>query len=330
VRAKTRQRLAAAERSLVLSQAIDGYLAIAPAYKNPKSAETRDRVLRIHFASLHGRDIATITAIDVANILRRLKPQIAIKAHGAVRSVFDYAAARLEPHGVVVANPADPRRLRAVGWTAKPSSESSSHAAVDWRIMPKVISALEDMDDATVACALLIAATAVRAGTARVAKWADFNLEARTWTPPLADLKDGKHHKRPFIVPLNDVALEALERMRAINSSRFVFGRALTDGDITCLIRKLRRRHPDWVDPHNGEPFTVHGLRASFRTWTEDMRRQDSTLAELSLGHKVHGEVSARYVRTGLVEERRGLLEAWGRHLHGETAEVVTFPRSRA
>jgi integrase len=325
-RAKRRQRLSESARSLTLANAIDGYLPVAPTYKNAISDETRKRALRVHFAPLHSRDVAKVTANDIAAILRLLKPQTAIKAHIAVRRVFDYAAATLEPHDVVIVNPADPRRLRAVGWSPKPPNESTPHAAVRWQVMPEVAAELDRVDDVAAACALLIAATAVRAKTARLAKWSDIDFGKRTWTPPLADLKDGKHHKRPFIVPLNDVAMNALKRAR---SSRYVFansvGRPITDSSITNLIRRLRRRHPDWVDPDTGEPFTIHGFRATFRTWTEDTRRDDSVLAELSLGHRVHGEVAARYIRTGLVEERRALLDLWSNHLRSKSAKIITL-----
>jgi integrase len=171
----------------------------------------------------------------------------------------------------------------------------------------------------------------VRAGTARLAKWSDIDLAKREWTPPLADLKDSKHHKRPFIAPLNDVGIAALERASARASSRYVFansaGGPISDKDLTKLIRHLRRRHDDWRDPHSGNPFTIHGFRSTFRTWAEETRRADGALAELSLGHKVNGDVAARYIRTGLVEQRRALLDSWAQHLHGELGNVITLYR---
>ena len=322
-RAKRRQQASLAARSLTLSKAIDDYLAgAARPFKNAKSSAIRERALRVHFAPLHPRDVAAITVSDVAVILRKLSPETAVKSHSAIRAVFDYATATLEPHGVTVINPADPRRLRSVGWSPKSRSENKPHAAIDWRTMPSVVSALSRMDEAAAACAILIIATGVRAGTARLMKWSDIDFEARTWAPPLVDLKDGKHHKRAFVIPLSDVALDALRRRR---TSRFVFG-PLSESILNSFLRRLRRRHPDWVDSEDNErPFTVHGFRATFRTWVEDKRRDDSGLAELSLGHKVHGEVAARYIRTGLVEERRALLDLWSRHLRGETAEVITL-----
>ena len=250
----------------------------------------------------------------MAGILRKLAPWTAIKSYIAIRSVFDYAATTLEPHGVTINNPADPRRLRPAGWSIRSRNDSKSHAAIDWRIAPSVVAELSHMDGPAAACMLFIVATGVRSKTARLAKWSDINLEARTWTPPFADLKE-KHHKRPFVVPLNDVAIDALERVS--KSSRFVFG-SLTESLLTSFLNQLRRRHPDWVDSDDGErPFTIHGFRSTFRTWAEETRRADFALAELCLGHKVHGEVAGRYIRTGLIGERRGLLDLWSRHLRG-------------
>jgi integrase len=330
VSAKRRQRASESHRTLMLGQAIDDWLAsVARSYKNPKSTAIRERALRVHFAPLHYRDAASITVADVAGILRTLAPETASKAHAAIRAVFDYVAAALEPHGVMIANPADPRRLRSLGWSPKSRSDNKPHAAVDWRVMPEVVDELSRMDGAVATCMLFIAATAVRAGTARLAKWSDIDLAKREWTPPLADLKDSKHHKRPFIAPLNDVAIAALERARARASSRYVFansaGSPISDKDLTKLIRHLRRRHDDWRDPHSGNPFTVHGFRSAFRTWAEETRRVDGALAELVLGHKVHGDVATRYIRTGLVEERRALLDAWSRHLCSESAKIITL-----
>ena len=330
-RAERRQRAAQAARELTLGKAIDGYLAdAARPYKNAKSDRIRDRALRVHFGPLHSRDVASIMTVDIAAVLRTLASETASKAQSTIRAVFDYAAATLEPHRVVIVNPADPRRLRQLGWSPKSRSEGGSHGAVDWRIMPSVVSELSRMDEVTAACTLFILATGVRAGTARLAKWSDIDLKGRVWTPPLGDLKE-KHHKRAFAVPLNDVAFDALKRVRS--SPRYVFpnsaGGPITDRHITIFLRKLRRQHSDWIDRDTERPVTVHGFRATFRTWVEEMRAADAPLAELCLGHKVHGEVAGRYIRTGLVEERRALLDLWSRHLRSETAEIIQMRATR-
>ena len=149
--------------------------------------------MRIHFKPLHPRDVAAITAADIVSVLQPLARETAIKAHSAIYRVFDYAITTLEPLGVQMFNPADPRRLRSVGWSPKSRSENKPQPAVDWRIAPSVVSALGHMDEALAACVILIIATGMRAKTARLAKWANIVLDPKgensTWAPPFPDLK---------------------------------------------------------------------------------------------------------------------------------------------
>jgi integrase len=326
--AKARQRAAEEARTLTLGKAIDGYLAkAATTFKNAKSDEIRTKALRVHFAPLHGKDVAALSSLDVAAILRPLAPHTAIKAHVAVRSVCDFAAAILEPHGVQMANPADPRRLKAVGWSPKPHSQNIPHPAVDWRRMPEVIAELGSRDGPIAACLKFIIATCVRAKTARLAKWQDIDLEKNTWTVARQDLKEGKHRKASFVVPLNDLALDALKTRRS--SSPYVF-EGVRDMDLVCLVRSLRRAHDDWRDPQTQKPFVTHGFRASFKTWSREANIKLSTrlpvreLAELVLGHSIGSEVEQAYDRSTLLDARREILDRWASHCHG--AKILPFP----
>ena len=94
---------------------------------------------------------------------------------------------------------------------------------------------------------LLIIATAVRAKTARLAKWSDIDLEARTWTPPLADQRTGNTTSAPLSyrsTPSRSTrsALAPARRHRAMCSARStrtplpvasgVFGGAIQTGVI--------------------------------------------------------------------------------------------------
>jgi hypothetical protein len=183
VRAKRRQQAALAARSLTLAKAIDNYLAkAAPAFKNPKSTAIRERALRTHFAPLHSHDVAAITATDVVSVLQPLARETAIKSHIAVRAVFDYAITTLEPHDVRMFNPADPRRLRTLGWSPKSRSESKPHPSVHWTLMPEVVAELSRMADVDASCMLYIVTTAARSKTARLTKWANIDFKARTWS----------------------------------------------------------------------------------------------------------------------------------------------------
>jgi integrase len=331
--AKARQRAAEAARALTLGKAIDDYLAnAAPTFKNAKSDAIRTRALHVHFEPLRDTDVAALSSLDVAAVLRLLAPHTAIKAHTAIRAVFDFAATILEPHGVRISNPADPRRLKSVGWTPKPQSQNIPHPAVDWRQMPEVISELGRIDGAVASCLQFIIATCVRAQTARLAKWRDLDLEKGVWTVTQSDLKEGKHRKTSFVIPLNSLALEVLKTRQP--SSPYVFattsGKPIGEMDLVRLTRHLRRAHDDWRDPQTKKPFVTHGFRASFKTWSREANVRIIApipvreLAELALGHTIGSEVEQAYDRSSLLEARRELMDLWSSHCRG--AQILQFP----
>jgi integrase len=343
VRAKRLADVVEAARTLTLGKAIDDYLAkAATVLKNAKSDEIRTRALRVHFAPLHGKDVTALSALDVADILRPLRPQTAIKSHTAIRAVFDFAAEMLEPYGVRISNPADPRRLKAVGWTPKPNSQKVPQPAVGWRQMPEVVDELGGLDGVDVACLRFIIATCVRAGTARLAKWRDIDFVKNIWTVPRADLKDDKHRKASFIVPLNSLALDVLKmRQMRRSSSPYVFegsgGRPIRDMDLVYLVRRLRRAHDGWRDPQTQKPFTTHGFRASFKTWSREadikIRRSRHRevahipvreLAELVPGHRIGSDVEQAYDRSDLLDARREIMDLWSNHCRA--AKILPFP----
>ena len=333
VTAERRKAILEAARSLTLSQAINDYLAeAAPAFKNGKSTTIRERALRVHFAPLHARNVASIMVADVAGILRTLKPQTAVKCHAAVRAVFDYAAVKVEPYGVTVTNPADPRRLRSLGWSPKSTKASTPHPALDWRLMPEFMAELARHDGADARCLALTILTVVRAGAARLAKWRDIDLERRVCSVPITDLKDSKHRTAPFLVPLSPSAIELIRAVPKRGAFLFpnTVGHPIDDQAIVHAIRRMHRCG-EWRDPKTGKPATAHGFRASFRTWAKS-KRLDREIAELVLGHVFYSSSESPYARDDdeVLALRRQMLEAWARHCAGQSVDVIAFPSARA
>ena len=341
VSAKRREQAAKAARSLTLGKTIDGYLAkAAPAYKNAKSDAIRERALRVILAPLHHMDVAAIVPADIADILIHLRPGTASPAQTSIRSLFDYAEALLRPLGVIIRNPAAPRLLAMLGWRRKSRKAHAPLPSVHWKLMPEVVAEVGKLDGADVHCFLFIIATGVRAETVRIAKWRDIDLDRRIWTIQPPDLKDGKHRREPFVVPLSDFSLGVLRIMQGRSPSRFVFpnssGDPITDQNLVYLMRRLRRRHDDWRDALSGKLFTIHGFRASLKTWTREapLKRKIGAhiptreLVELVLGHKIGNDVEQAYDRSDLLEGRREILDLWSRHCLG--AKIIAFPNVRA
>jgi integrase len=337
--AKRRQQAAEEAKRLRFGKAVDDFFAkAARPFANPRSDEIRERALRVHFERWRDKEVAAITTEDLAGVLKSLRPETASRAYSAFNEVFGYAEVVLRPLGVTIHNPANPRSLAALGWKRKSSKAAVPHPAVHWTMMPEVVSEISQLPGVDAACALFAIATAVRCGTARKARWKNIDLEKRTWTIPLEDLKGREHNKKtPPVVPLSNLAIKALEMARGRSASPlYVFGNSIghpiTDQNLTHLTRRLRRRHDDWRDPHTDKPFTLHGMRASFKTWTREAKLEPKLfgyippreVAELVLGHKVGGDVERAYDRSSPIEALRAMLDLWSAHCLG--GEILSFP----
>ena len=62
-----------------------------------------------------------------------------------------------------------------------------------------------------------------------------------------------------------------------------------------------------------GHGATVHGFRATFRTWAQEHTAYPEDVAELSLAHVNSDATRAAYARGELVEKRRLLMEDWAK-----------------
>ena len=80
---------------------------------------------------------------------------------------------------------------------------------------------------------------------------------------------------------------------------------------------------------------SLHGFRASFRTWGAERTAFDPAMLEMALAHKVGSDVVLAYQRSDLLGRRFQLMQAWADHCFGEAgdelvqemANVVTLRR---
>ena len=59
---------------------------------------------------------------------------------------------------------------------------------------------------------------------------------------------------------------------------------------------------------------TLHGFRATFKSWATDKTTIQREVIEMALAHKVGNEVEASYLRTSAIEKRRELMEQWANY----------------
>jgi integrase len=167
--------------------------------------------------------------------------------------------------------------------------------------------------------------TAARSGEARAMTWAEVDLKAKVWTVPANRMK-AKVTQR---VPLSERAVEIVAAERALHpDADLVFpaprGGVLSDMVLTTFLRDQKAQSSE-----PGRAATAHGFRASFRDWaSENGYARD--LAERALSHTISNRAEAAYHRTDLLEQRRGMMQAWSEHVrYGESPSKVVPLRGR-
>jgi integrase len=159
--------------------------------------------------------------------------------------------------------------------------------------------------------------TNVRSNAARKATRDEFDLDAALWNVPLANLKDRKHRKEGFRVPLCSRAAAIVRELLAAHQSRFVFPsydqkRPLSDMAMLAVIKRMNKSSAGrWIDPKSKRQITAHGFRASFRTWAEETTGFPHAIVEQAMGHREGAEVERSYLRTDMLDKRRQLMGAW-------------------
>jgi integrase len=144
--------------------------------------------------------------------------------------------------------------------------------------------------------------TAARVSEVLEATWSEIDLAAKAWNVPEEHMKGGNAHR----VPLAPRAIAILERAAAVRSGDLIFpssrtGEAMANTTLLQFVRQTMKR----------TDLTVHGCRATFKTWAEERTSFDTKLIEVALAHRIGGKLEAAYMRGDLFEKRRRLMDAW-------------------
>jgi integrase len=285
------------------------------------------------------RPVYEITTLDVAKVLTpvwRSKPEVARKLYPAIRRVFDRARVILrDEHGIEMSrNPADWRDLKAMGFETPRQLSRGRQPSLVYAQMPDFTANLRSREAVAARAIEFLILTGVRTDAVLKATWRQFDLEQAVWTVPLSSLKDRAHRSEGFRVPLSARAVEIARALMANRVSEFVFhgqreGKPLSNTAMRVLLRRMNRERR-WLDPATSKPITAHGFRATLKTWAEEAATFPHAVVEMALGHTVGNAVERAYRRTDLLDQRRGLLDAWARHCEPRAAESTVIPMRRA
>jgi integrase len=243
------------------------------------------------------------------------KPMIAGRLRQNIGAVLDYATV-----SGLRAGP-NPARWKGnleilLGQQKDKSEHRPAMAYVELPAFMKRLRAIEGVPARALEVTIFAAA---RTGETRLATWDEIDLPNAVWTVPASRMKARKQHR----VPLSKRAVELLKALPRDAAGSYVFIGAKDGAPMgsTIMIRLLQELV--------GSGVSVHGFRASFRTWVAEQTSTAEFVAEHALAHVV-GDASKRaYQRSDLFVKRRKLMQQWADFIDTAAVGEVT-PLRRA
>ena len=259
--------------------------------------------------------VASADVVDLLHSLRKRHPSTARRMRYRIRCVFDWCLS----NGFVQVNVAGDVIKSALPTARPPEEPFKALDHIDIADVYRRIGACDAAPQVRL-CLQFIILTAVRNHEAREAVWGEIDFETRTWCIPAARTKTRRDDHRQ---PLSRAALDVLSQARHFSDgSALIFPSPAKRGCAfgrSALHRILKQLAVE-------DFMTVHGCRATFRTWADECASADYEHKELSLSHRVGTSVGRRYQRSDLLELRRPLLEAWGDYVTGVSGAPNSSP----
>lgn len=259
------------------------------------------------FQKLGKRPVHGITRADIEGVLAQIwkeKPETARRVRQRLHSVFAAAIGKGFYEG---ANPVDKELTKALG---KHNTRQKHHAAVPYGDLPAVFAKIAASEGNGARALAFTILTAARSGETRGMTWDELDLDAGLWRIPAERMKAGREH----VVPLSPEALDLVKGTPRVKGESLVFagtkrGTQMSDMTMAAVLKRLE------IDA------TVHGMRSSFRDWSEANDVTTRAARELALAHVNRDRVEAAYLRGGLVDLRRELMNQWSKHITTPAAE---------
>ncbi|MCL4182436.1 MAG: tyrosine-type recombinase/integrase [Burkholderiaceae bacterium] len=315
----------------------------AAGFKNAKHAAQWITTLETYaFPTLGEMPIADIHAANVADVLRPIwhnKPETASRVGQRIATVMRYG----EAHGWTDRAPVK----AAIEMLGPQKVEEAHHPALAVGDMPRFMAALRAAEGTGARALEFAILTAARSSEVRGARWHEVDLKARLWTVPGERMKRGRRH----VIPLSDAAIALLRALPGGEPGGLIFpgepqkrgrprGRTssgalapLSDMTLLAVVRRLHEADTaadgaGFVDREQmregAHPIaTPHGVaRSTFRDWCGETG-VPRELAERALAHAVGDKTEAAYARSTLVEQRRPVMQAWGRFCTAEKGRTA-------
>jgi integrase len=304
----------ASASAMTFDQCAEAYIAQQRSgWTNPVHARQWSQSLADYVSPVIGK--LPVAEVSTQHVLKALnagnfwneKPVTASRTRARIEAVLAWASASGH-RSADAANPArwtnhldkllpPPTKLKKV----KPQT------ALPYVEMPSFMARLQARPETSAAALQFCILTAVRSLDVREAKWTDIDIKGRVWVIPEFSKVGGEHR-----VPLSDAAMAVIEKARKAAKGEFVF----PDDGGTMMSRSAM--HSLLISMGIAGRASVHGCRASFRTFCQEKTSVPREVCEQALGHAFGSRVERSYARSDLLEKRAQLMAKWAAYLTTE------------
>lgn len=257
------------------------------------------------FPTIGKMSIQEIHQDDIEHLLNPIwtkKPETARRVLQRTSTVFDHACAAGYRER---ANPAK----GLAGLMRKQWDKPKNFEAIDHEDLPSLWQKLEKSNSIGVKALQITILTALRSASVRFATWDQFHHNLGAWKVPAQNMKG----RNDFDVPLSFQATMILRDLYAKRSkgTDLVFPSPKNPKKPISenTMRKALQSHVPGA--------TVHGMRATFRTWAGKETDFSDVVAEIALDHAVGTATTRAYNRNDYFDERQMLMEHWGLWVDG-------------
>jgi integrase len=302
---RAQQRLDAA-KAITFKECAESYIASHRAgWRNDKHKYQWSATLSTYvypaIGTLPVQTVNTALVLKVLEPIWTVKPETAGRVRQRIESILDVAKVRGYRDGE------NPARWRGHLDKLLPARSKvravEHHAALPYAQLPALLASLREREAVSARALEFLILTAGRTGEVIGARWGEIDLLDKTWTVPAARMKTHRDHR----VPLSARAVAILQDMQEARDgdNAFVFpgprpGKPLSN---VALLRLLERMGLN--------DLTVHGFRATFKTWASELTSTQNEIVEASLAHTIGGKVEQAYRRGDMFEKRRRLMQQW-------------------
>jgi len=287
-----------AAKRMSFSEAAEGYIKDnAKAWRSPLSLRQWEQSLRDHvFPAIGSFPVSAIETGHIVKLLRPIweeKPETAKRVQGRIELILNWSKAQGYRQGD---NPAKwDGHLENILPKKDKLTKVEHHKALPVAEMPGFFAQLKATEGTAARAIELLVLSGVRVGEILKATWSEFDLTEEVWTIPAEHTKAHREHLVPLAKSLVAM-LKALPSNREPSALVFRIGR-------TTLRDALARLIPDTP--------SLHGFRASFKTWGSEHSTAARESVEAALGHAIGDKAERAYDRGSRLAKRRVLMEEW-------------------